>query len=162
MKIRGFRVEPGEVEGVLRRHPGVREAIVVPVADSAGRLRLSAYVVPRTSSGPDPSELRRWLRAALPEYMVPSAIVPMAALPLSPNGKIDRKALPDPGPAALDPASEYVAPRTPMEETLARVWAEVLEVERASASTTISSNWAGTRSSRSSSSRGSPRRSRGR
>ena len=130
VKVRGFRVEPGEVEAVLRRHPGVGDAVVAARADAAGRLRLAAYVVPRDAAAPDAAESRRWLRAALPEYMVPSAFVTLDALPLSPNGKIDRKALPEPAPGLLDPAAEYVAPRDPLEETLARVWADVLELER--------------------------------
>ena len=130
MKIRGFRVEPGEVEAVLRRHPGVGEAVVVAREDAAGRLRLVAYVVPRAAAELEVAELRRWLQAELPEYMVPSAFVMLEALPLSSNGKIDRKALPDPGPGPLDSVAEYVAPRNPLEETLARVWAEVLELER--------------------------------
>jgi amino acid adenylation domain-containing protein len=130
VKIRGFRVEPGEVEAVLRRHPAVAETVVVATGDAASRLRLAAYVVPRAAAGPDAAELRRWLRAALPEYMVPSAFVAMAALPLTPNGKIDRQALPDPGPGPIDPTAEYAAPRTPLEQTLAAVWADVMELER--------------------------------
>jgi amino acid adenylation domain-containing protein len=130
VKIRGFRVEPGEVEAVLRRHPGVGETIVVAREDAAGRLRLVAYLVPRKSAGPDAAELRRWLQSALPEYMVPSAFVTLEGLPLTPNGKIDRQALPDPGPVPLDPSAEYAPPRTPLEETLARVWAEVMGLER--------------------------------
>ena len=130
VKVRGFRVEPGEVEAVLRRHPGVGEAVVVAREGAAGLRRLVAYVVPRASAGPDVAELRPLAPAALPEYMVPSAFVTLDALPLSPNGKIDRKALPEPAPGLLDPAAEYVAPRDPLEETLARVWADVLELER--------------------------------
>jgi amino acid adenylation domain-containing protein len=130
VKIRGFRVEPGEVEVVLRRHPGVGETIVVAREDAAGRPRLVAYLVPRTSAGPDAAELRRWLQSALPEYMVPSAFVTLEGLPLTPNGKIDRQALPDPGPAPLDPSAEYAPPRIPLEEMLARVWADVMGLER--------------------------------
>ena len=98
--------------------------------DAAGNQRLVAYVVPRPAAELDVAELRRWLQAELPEHMVPSAFVRLEALPLSSNGKIDRKALPDPGPGPLDSVAEYVAPRNPLEETLARVWAEVLELER--------------------------------
>ncbi len=129
-KIRGFRVEPGEVEAALRRHPGVGEAVVVAPEDAAGRRRLVGYVVPRGPVAPEAAELRGWLQAALPEYMVPSVLVTLESLPLSPNGKIDRGALPDPGPSLLAAAAEYVAPRTPLEETLALVWAEVMELER--------------------------------
>jgi amino acid adenylation domain-containing protein len=130
VKIRGFRVEPGEIEAVLRRHPGVGEALVVAREDAAGLRRLAAYVVPRDSAEPEAAELRRWVQSALPEYMVPSAFVILEALPLTPTGKLDRRALPHPGPGQLESSSEYVAPRNPLEETLARIWAEVLELER--------------------------------
>ena len=130
VKIRGFRVEPGEVEAVLQRHPGVDESVVVAREDAAGRLRLVAYVVPRAAADLEVAELRRSLQAELPEYMVPSAFVMLESLPLSSNGKIDRKALPAPGLGLLDSVVEYVAPRNPLEEILVRVWAEVLELER--------------------------------
>ncbi|MHB1561677.1 MAG: non-ribosomal peptide synthetase, partial [Isosphaeraceae bacterium] len=130
VKIRGFRVEPGEVESVLRRHPSVSDAVVAAREDAVGNRRLVAYVVPRPPAAIDPDDLRRWLQSALPEYMVPSAFVALDTMPLSPNGKLDRSALPDPGPGSLDPACEYVAPRTPVEEELARIWADVLGLER--------------------------------
>jgi len=130
VKVRGFRVELAEVEAVLARHPGVSAAVVGARKDTAGNQRLVAYIVPRTAAEHEVTELRRWLQAELPEYMVPSAFVILEALPLSSNGKIDRKALPAPGPGQLDPVVEYVAPRNPLEETLVRVWAEVLELER--------------------------------
>jgi amino acid adenylation domain-containing protein len=130
VKIRGFRVEPGEIEAVLRRHHGVGEALVVAREDAAGLRRLAAYVVPRASTPPEAAELRRWVQSVLPEYMVPSAFVILEGLPLTPNGKIDRQSLPDPGPGQLESSAEYVAPRTPLEETLAGIWAEVLELER--------------------------------
>jgi amino acid adenylation domain-containing protein len=130
VKIRGFRVEPGEVEAVLRRHPGVGEPLVVAWEDAAGLRHLAAYVVPRAGAAPEAIELRRWVQSVLPEYMIPSAFVFLDALPLSPNGKIDRDALPAPGPAQLDRVAEYVAPRNPLEESLARVWADVLGLER--------------------------------
>jgi amino acid adenylation domain-containing protein len=130
VKIRGFRIEPGEVEAVLRRHPDVGEALVVAREDRAGLRRLVAYVVPQGGAEPDTAELRRWVQSVLPDYMIPSAFVILEALPLSPNGKIDRDALPAPGPGQLDPGAEHVPPRHPLEEALARVWAEVLELER--------------------------------
>ncbi len=130
VKIRGFRVEPGEVESVLRRHPSVSDAVVAAREDAAGNRRLVAHVVPRPPAAIDPDDLRRWLQSTLPEYMVPSAFVALDAMPLSPNGKLDRSALPDPGPGSVAPACEYVAPRTPLEEELARIWAEVLGHER--------------------------------
>jgi hypothetical protein len=130
VKIRGFRVELTEVEAVLSRHPGVRAVVVEARKDTAGNPRLVAYIVPQTAAELQVRELRSWLQPELPDYMVPSAFVILDALPLSPNGKIDRKGLPAPGPGQLDPVVEYVAPRNALEETLARVWAEVLELER--------------------------------
>ena len=130
VKVRGVRIELGEVEAALRRHPEVREAVVEAREDIRGNKRLMAYVVPRSAAEPGLAELRRWLRQTLPEPMIPSAFVCLERLPLSAGGKVDRGALPDPGPSPLEAGTEYVAPRTPLEETLARVWAEVLEVER--------------------------------
>jgi pristinamycin I synthase-3/4 len=120
VKIRGFRVEPGEVEAVLASHPAVREAVVV-----AREGRLVAYVV-----GGEETELRSFLRERLPEYMVPSAIVALDALPLTRHGKVDRRALPAPGKARPGSRVELVAPRGPVEEALAGIWASLLEVER--------------------------------
>jgi amino acid adenylation domain-containing protein len=130
VKVRGYRIELGEVESALRRHPSVREAVVEPREDSRGNKRLVGYVVPRAGSELVAVELRRWLQAMLPEPMVPSAFVRLESPPLSAHGKIDRRQLPDPGPGTLDPVAEYVAPRTPLEERLAAVWAEVLDLER--------------------------------
>jgi hypothetical protein len=132
VKVRGYRIELGEVESALRRHPAVREAVVEAREDLRGKKRLVAYVVPRPAAELGVVDLRRWLQVTLPEPMVPSTFVRLETLPLSPNGKVDRQALPNPGPGPgpLDPVAEYVAPRTPLEETLAGVWAEVLELER--------------------------------
>jgi amino acid adenylation domain-containing protein len=130
VKIRGFRVEPGAVEAALRRHPWVGEAIVQTREDTSSSQRLVAYVVPQTAAAHDAAALRRSLQMVLPEYMVPSAFMFLESLPLSSNGKIDRKALPAPGPGRIDVVAEYVAPRNPLEETIARVWSEVLELER--------------------------------
>jgi amino acid adenylation domain-containing protein len=123
LKIRGYRVEPGEVEAALRREAGVRECLVVVREDVPGDRRLVAYVV----GGAAPGELREALLRSLPEYMVPGAFVRLDALPQTPTGKLDPRALP---PPRFDPAEERVAPRTPVEEVLAGIWAEVLGLER--------------------------------
>jgi amino acid adenylation domain-containing protein len=128
VKVRGFRVEPGEVEAALLRHPGVRECAVLAVGDDAGERRLVAWV----AGGADADALRAHLRGALPEHMVPWAFVPVASLPLSANGKLDRRALPAPEP--VPGSGAWVAPRTPVEEVLAGIWAEVLGCERVGAS----------------------------
>ncbi|HEY0555761.1 MAG TPA: amino acid adenylation domain-containing protein, partial [Thermoanaerobaculia bacterium] len=126
VKIRGFRVELGEIEAALAAHPGVREAVVVARDGGQGdERRLAAYVVP---AGVPAAELRAFLRETLPDFMVPTAFVGLDALPLSPTGKIDRRALPEPEEAAGEPAAAGF--RTPVEEMLAGVVAEVLGVER--------------------------------
>ncbi|HEX8276356.1 MAG TPA: amino acid adenylation domain-containing protein, partial [Longimicrobiaceae bacterium] len=124
VKVRGFRIEPGEIEAAMRRHPGVAACAVVVREDAPGDRRLAAYVV----GAADPAALREQLRRELPEYMVPAAFVVLDALPLTPNGKLDRRALPAPDPGAA--AERYVAPRTPVEQVLAGIWADVLRVER--------------------------------
>ncbi|HEX7239949.1 MAG TPA: amino acid adenylation domain-containing protein, partial [Longimicrobiaceae bacterium] len=125
VKVRGFRIELGEIEAVLGRHPSVRDVVAVVREDAPGDRRIVAYV---TGTGASPAELRVHVAAHLPDYMVPSAVIVLDAFPLSPNGKVDRKALPVPG--AVDPAEAYVAPRTPTEEILAGIYAEVLRRER--------------------------------
>ncbi|HEX2187796.1 MAG TPA: amino acid adenylation domain-containing protein [Longimicrobiaceae bacterium] len=128
VKLRGFRVEPGEVEAVLRGHPAVGDAAVVVRDDAPGGRQLVAYAVPRPDASADAAELRAWLRERLPEFMVPGAWVFLDAIPLTPNGKTDRRALPAPAQDALGP--EHVEPRTPTEEQVAAIWREVLAVER--------------------------------
>jgi acyl-coenzyme A synthetase/AMP-(fatty) acid ligase/acyl carrier protein len=125
VKVRGFRIEPGEVEAVLSQHPEVREAVVVVREVAPGDRRLVAYVVAEEVG---PAELRAHLKGRLPEYMVPGAVVVLEALPLTPSGKVARRALPAPEYAAAETA--HVAPRTPTEEVLAGIWAEVLRLER--------------------------------
>ncbi|HEX8832388.1 MAG TPA: phosphopantetheine-binding protein, partial [Longimicrobium sp.] len=127
VKIRGFRIEPGEIESVLSAHAAVREARVIVREDEPGEKRLVAYL----AGGADADELRAHLKRTLPEYMVPSAFVAVDALPLTPNGKLDVKALP--APDLGSPEDRYVAPRTPVEEALAEIWAEVLGRERVGA-----------------------------
>lgn len=126
IKIRGFRVEPSEVESVLLRASGVREAAVVPRQEANGELRLAAYIVADATV----SDLRAHAADYLPEFMVPSAFVMLDQLPRTPSGKIDRQNLPDPEAAAGPPSHDYVAPRTPMEEKIAAIWEDVLGVER--------------------------------
>jgi acyl carrier protein len=128
VKIRGFRVEPGEIEALLNQHPAVGEAVVVARRDDMGRNALVAYVVPEPRRGPVESDLRAFLKGKLPDYMVPSAFVTLEALPLSPNGKVDRGALPlppEPRPEAEDPTAE---PRSDVERLIAETWREALQV----------------------------------
>jgi amino acid adenylation domain-containing protein len=128
VKIRGFRIEPGEIEAALRAHPAVRDTVVVPRGEGDGK-RLVAYVV--ADGEPAPGELREWLRASVPEYMVPAAWMFLSALPVTPNGKVDRKALPEPESPGV--GREFVPPRTPTEVALADVWAGLMNVERVGA-----------------------------
>jgi amino acid adenylation domain-containing protein len=128
VKIRGYRVEPGEVEAVLARHPAVKDAAVLAREDRSGGRRLVAYVVPHGEIAP--AALRSWLAERLPAPMIPSAFVTLAALPFTPNGKLDRRALPEPEPGAGGPEGSRTSPRTPTEEVVEGIWAEVLGVER--------------------------------
>jgi amino acid adenylation domain-containing protein/non-ribosomal peptide synthase protein (TIGR01720 family) len=128
VKIRGFRIELGEIEAVLRQHPAVREVVLVAREDAQGQARLVAYMVPHAVP-PSVAELRNHLKASLPGYMVPAAFVMLDALPLTPNGKVDRRALPPPEPARADVGSDYVAPQSSVEETLAGIWRDVLMLE---------------------------------
>ena len=133
VKVRGFRIELGEIEVVLTQHPAVRQAVAVVRKDVPGDNRLVAYVVPSIEQTPTRNELRNFLKSKLPEYMVPSAFVVLDSLPLTPNRKVDRRALPIPDGSRPEPEGGFVAPRTPVEETLAGIWAEVLGVERVGA-----------------------------
>ncbi|HLW48923.1 MAG TPA: amino acid adenylation domain-containing protein [bacterium] len=126
VKLRGFRIELGEIEAVLREHPEVRDAAAVLRDDAAGEKRLLAYVVPRNGAAPNTEVLWRFLRTKLPEYMVPAAVVPLESLPLTTSGKVDRRSLPPHEIAASRPG--YVAPETPTEDALARIWEAVLGV----------------------------------
>ncbi|MER6946230.1 amino acid adenylation domain-containing protein [Nonomuraea sp. NPDC000554] len=125
VKVRGYRIEPGEIEERLRQYPAVRDAVVVARTKDDGQTYLCGYAL-----SPEPlseDELKDHLRRSLPEYMVPARVVALESFPLTPNGKLDRRALPEPGRVQ---AAEYLAPRTPREADLARIWAEVLDCER--------------------------------
>jgi amino acid adenylation domain-containing protein len=131
LKIRGFRIEPDEVEAALAAHPGVRQAVVVAREHPAGGLRLAAHAVPRPGAAPlSGAELRDWLRDRLPDYMVPAAVLVAESLPLTPTGKVDRRALPAPDLHAEEGEAPAGLPATPTEEVVAAVWAEVLRVPR--------------------------------
>jgi amino acid adenylation domain-containing protein len=132
VKVRGFRIELQEIEAALDEHPGVRKAVVGMGngTSAAGEIRLIAYVCPRDSVTPGADELKAFLALKLPSYMVPAVFVYLEELPLTPSGKVDRQALPDPGQACPAPSHEYVAPRSPLEADLAANFAEVLKIER--------------------------------
>jgi amino acid adenylation domain-containing protein len=128
VKIRGHRIEPGEVEAALARLPSVREAVVMMHGDTSDSRRLTAYVVPAQDAEPVPADLWRDLRRSLPEYMIPAGIVLLAALPLTPNGKIDRKALPDPVDLVEQRKGFQVPPNDPLQFAIASIWRDLLGV----------------------------------
>ncbi len=132
VKVRGFRVEPGEIEANLNEHVGVSETVVLIREDTSGDARLVAYIVPVQQSAPSERELRQFLKERLPDYMVPAAIVMLEALPLTSNGKIDRRALPEPERVRPDDMPEFVAARNPVEKAIAGIWTDVLGLERVS------------------------------
>ena len=127
LKIRGLRIEPGEIETTLGRHPSVAQVVVIAREDRPGDKRLVGYVVPTAGKSLNPAGLRAHLARTLPEYMVPSAIVALGALPLTPNGKLNRETLPVPD---LTPTIVSRGPRTPEEEILCTIFAETLDVAR--------------------------------
>jgi amino acid adenylation domain-containing protein len=128
VKIRGYRIELGEIEAVLAGHPAVQTCVVVAREDSPGNKQLVAYVVPRHGESPASDEVQEFLRQRLPEHMTPRQFVFLQSLPLTNNGKVDRKALPAPG--AAPQAVGYRAPRTPTERALAEIWQRLLQRER--------------------------------
>ncbi|TRU46908.1 MAG: amino acid adenylation domain-containing protein [Microcystis aeruginosa Ma_QC_Ch_20071001_S25] len=129
VKIRGFRIELGEIEALLNQNQAVQSSCVIVREDNLGDKRLVAYVVLQPEINLTTNEIRQFLRAKLPDYMVPTAFVFLDTFPLTPNGKIDRRALPAPD---LQGQGEYIAPSNPIEEKMARIWAEVLKLERVS------------------------------
>jgi acyl carrier protein len=129
VKVRGYRIEPGEIEAALARHPAVEQAVVVAHAVSEAGMRLLAYVVGRDGVEPSGAELRDYLRTDFPPYMVPSVFIPLANVPLTPSGKVDRAALP--APADFDAPRAQVpmdSPRTATEVGVAQVWRQLLNV----------------------------------
>ncbi|GAA6621097.1 amino acid adenylation domain-containing protein [Scytonema sp. NUACC26] len=137
VKIRGFRIELGEIEALLEQHPTIGQAVVIAVEDKLGDKRLVAYVVPHLKSYDEVEQqeiipsLRDFLQGKIPEYMLPTAFKILEQLPLTPNDKVDRQALAQlPTDSYLSSEKTYVAPRTPEEEMLARLWAEVLDIEQ--------------------------------
>lgn len=127
-KIRGFRIELGEIEAVLRQHRGISETVVVVREDNPGDQRLIAYFVAALEPAPSTAALRDFLRERLPEYMVPSAFVKLSAMPLTPNGKVNRRALPSPDHADLAPTERFAAPKDVLESQLVKIWESVLGV----------------------------------
>ncbi len=129
VKLRGFRIELGEIETILARYPGIREAVVTLREDVPGDRRLVAYVT-SDHQGLTVTAVREFMTGKLPNYMLPSAVVRVDAMPLTPNGKVDRKALPAPQDGGTSRQKEFVEPRTPKEKQLAEIWCEVLHLER--------------------------------
>jgi amino acid adenylation domain-containing protein len=129
VKVRGFRVELGEVESALLLHSGVREAVVTAAEEAAGGHRLVAYYVPEGVDGPTSADLRLHLRESLPEHMVPSLFVPLAELPLNANGKVDRRALPLPEAIGEEDTATRTLPRNPVEEVIAGIWEDLLGLD---------------------------------
>ena len=129
VKIRGFRIELGEIESILRQHPGINEAVVVAREETPGDKRVVAYFVPTHDAAPTTTELRSFLREKLPEYMLPSVFVTLKSMPLTPNGKVDRRALPAPAQADLAPIGEFAAPQDAVEAKLAQIWETTLGVQ---------------------------------
>jgi hypothetical protein len=132
VKIRGIRIEPGEVTATLAQHPAVHACVVIAHTDELGQPVLVAYVVATQTASPTPGELRAYLSAHLPAAMIPSAFVLLEQFPLTPNGKVDRQALPAPDQAHAALDDPFVAPRTPMQEVLAGIWTDVLGLTRVS------------------------------
>jgi len=130
VKIKGYRIEIAEIEMALLDHVAIKEAVVRVWEGRPGDQRLVAYIVPAGQQVPTVTELRRFLSEALPNYMIPSIFVTLDALPLAPNRKVNRRALPAPGWSRPDLENPYLAPRTPVEEGLAEIWAQVLDLDQ--------------------------------
>jgi amino acid adenylation domain-containing protein len=129
VKLRGFRIELGEIETALQSHPSVSQAVVVVHQDDSGDKRLVAYLVPEPGEQPAIRDLRAFLAGSLPPYMIPAVYVTVDGMPLNPNGKVDRKRLPEPAALRLAPDSTHASPRTPTEKLVAAIWSELLGIE---------------------------------
>jgi natural product biosynthesis luciferase-like monooxygenase protein len=129
VKIRGYRIELGEIEALLDQHPQVRKAVVIAREDVPGDKRLVGYIIPSAKPAPASTDLRAYLKESLPEFMVPAHIVAMDSFPQTPNGKVDRKALPAPDQVKADTEAVYVPPQSDLEEKIAGVWRQVLNIE---------------------------------
>ena len=126
VKIRGFRIEPAEIETHLTKHPGIQNAVVIHRQDDHQEKYLTAYIIPQTNRTNQTTELRQYLAEFLPDHMIPAHFIPLPHFPLTRSGKIDRKRLPEPKVAA----QKYTAPRRELEETLVKIWSEVLGIDR--------------------------------
>ena len=129
VKIRGYRIELAEIEAAVSSHPDVRESVVIAMEDHPGEKKLVAYVVPEQDRNLEFSDVRTHIRRTLPDYMVPSSFVELARFPLSPNGKVDRRALPAPEPAPIEIEGRVSSPGDGLESQLARIWEEILGIE---------------------------------
>ncbi len=130
VKVRGFRIELGEITKTIRQHPAINDAFVLALDADSDRSRIVAYAVPNLRSTISATDLRSYVRKKLPDYMIPARFIFLDALPVSPNGKIDRKALPVPGRSRPELDVPYIAARSPVETELAKIWAEVLAIDR--------------------------------
>ena len=130
VKVRGFRIEMGEIEAALLQHSAVRETVVVVREEEAGDKRIVAYVVPETEADIHMDAVREFLQGKLPGFMVPNAFVMLTTLPLGPSGKLNRRALPAPTDAVIVQPDKFVAPQTPMEEQLVQAYRDVLQREK--------------------------------
>jgi acyl carrier protein len=129
VKLRGHRIELGEIEATLERHPAIRQSAVLLQKDSRGDHRLVAYVVSRENGSFNPAKMRDFLKGHLPEYMIPAVWVKLDDMPLTPNGKIHRQGLPAAAQGKLVDERTLAPPRTPVEQVLVDIWAEVLDVD---------------------------------
>jgi hypothetical protein len=130
VKIRGFRIELGEIESLLKEYPQLKDAAVLAWEDTPGDRRLVGYIVPDGETVPNNNELRNFLLEKLPDYMVPFIFIKMDSLPINPNGKVDRKALPKPDQSRPDLEKAYVAPRTELEQFIVDIWKDILGIDK--------------------------------